>query len=1810
MPKIGLTINEWNDHIGQNLNDAKNVLLDYLDKIMEKHEAWIYYATPEQIISQFDSLLPSLRNSASNLPLFGVPFAVKDNIDVAGWPTTAACPSFSYIAEADATVVSRLKAAGAIVVGKTNLDQFATGSVGTRSPFGIVKNSFNPQYISGGSSSGSAWVVANGLVPFALGTDTAGSGRIPAAFNNIVGLKPTKGWLSTKGVVPACCLNDTVSVFALTVEDAFTVATLAAAPDPDDCYSRTHPATTPAAFQKIPVLAIPDKLKFFGDQLAEAAWLAALQKMNTLGVEIKTIDFSPFYQLAEQLYGGAWIAERTAALGDILNHATHMDPIVHSIVMEGTRFTAVEAWKAEYQRAQLVKHIQSILAEVDALLVPTSSTIRTIKEIQEEPIQYSSQLGIYASCTNLADLSALALPAPFRADGLPAGISLLALPWHDRALANFGQHWQKHLALPLGAISRSNQIKFNPLIPSLQHIQIAIPGNYSVGTSSLHTLLRSNYAVLIKETTTAPHYNLHAVCDGFNKIPALTHSNVGSTIAVELWEIPLGLFGQFVAEIPPPLGLGSVTLSNGEVVKGIIFCQLELPSDAVEITEAGSWSNWLASCKSSPKKFTTVLIANRGEIACRAIRTLKHLGIRSVAIYSDSDRNALHVKNADVAIALAGDKVNDTYTNIEKILAAAKTSAAQAIWPGYGFLSESQPFADACEKAGIVFIGPTPQQIREFGLKHRARELATEAGLPISPGTPLLNTIEEALEAAKKIGYPVMLKSTAGGGGIGMTRCANESELQKAWENVRHLSEQFFGNADVFIERCIDHARHIEVQIFGDGNGKVVALGERDCSLQRRNQKVIEETPAPNLPKATRDLMLTASVQLGKLVKYRSAGTVEYIYDASTDVFYFLEVNTRLQVEHAVTEYVTGIDLVACMIQVAAGDSIDWSSLQKTPTGASIEVRLYAEDPIKNFQPCPGLLTQVIFPKGENVRIDSGVETGSDVSPHYDPMIAKLIVYGETRDTALQQLQDALSATQLHGITTNLDYLRQIVETDEFQSGNVWTGFLNNFTATSAAIEVLQPGTLSTIQDYPGRIGYWDVGVPPSGPMDDFAFRLANRIVGNHESAAGLEFTLQGPTLKFREDAIISLTGGYCAVELDGNKVEYWQPISIKTGQTLKVGRAQSGCRTYLAIRNGFDVPEYLGSRSTFTLGQFGGHAGRTLRVADVLPISQPQLTVCTTPAPISSPQALDEVLIPIYGNIWTIKVLYGPHGAPDFLTQDSIDEFFATDWQVHYNSNRLGIRLIGPKPSWTRANGGEAGLHPSNIHDCMYAMGSVNFTGDFPVILTHDGPSLGGFVCPVTIAKAELWKVGQVKPGDHIRFHPISVEEALALEQAQTETIETLLPVHMPLYPSPSLANTEFGSAAILALIPGTATTPKAVYRQAGDNYILIEYGEYSLDLALRLRVYLLMNALHKCNVPGIAELSPGVISLQVHYNSNELSQSKLMTLLLDLEKTLGDVSRLKVPSRILWMPMAFEDSAALGAVQRYRESVRATAPWLPNNVDFLQRINGLPRREIVSDIIYAASWLVLGLGDVYLGASCAVPVDPRHRLLSSKYSPARTFTAEGTVGVGGMYLSIYGMDSPGGYQLVGRTLPIWNRFMQNPQFVDGKPWLLRFFDQIRFYPVSETELTQLREDFRHGRTTIRIEETLFDFVEYQHLLKDNASSIEKFRQFQAVAFEAEVALWAQEEQNNPEPTGKDNSVPEVEEDENALPVQADMNGNIWKVLVKSGDIVEASQTLVIVEAMKMELAINAPQKGRVKRIVCQPGHSVSPGDTLLWLE
>ncbi|MCX8499784.1 MAG: 5-oxoprolinase/urea amidolyase family protein, partial [Caulobacteraceae bacterium] len=476
---------------------------------------------------------------------------------------------------------------------------------------------------------------------------------------------------------------------------------------------------------------------------------------------------------------------------------------------------------------------------------------------------------------------------------------------------------------------------------------------------------------------------------------------------------------------------------------------------------------------------------------------------------------------------------------------------------------------------------------------------------------------------------------------------------------------------------------------------------------------------------------------------------------------------TRLQVEHGVTEQVTGVDLVEWMVRGAAGDYRFLDQWSGETQGASIQVRLYAEDPAQDYRPSSGVLTQVAFPQG--VRADGWVVDGTEVSAFYDPLLAKLIVTAPDRAGAVAALQSALDQTRLEGIETNLDWLRTVVRSEAFVSGQVSTRALEDVYWTPQTIQVISGGPATSVQDWPGRQGYWDVGVPPSGPMDPLAFRLGNRLLGNGEDAAGLEITALGPTLKFNRSAVLCLTGAEFDAKLDGKPVAPYAPFVAEAGQVLKIGRVMdAGLRGYLLFQGGLDVPSYLGSRSTFTLGGFGGHAGRNLTAGDVL-------RLCDNSG-LEPEFALSQALRPLTTRHWTIRVLSGPHGAPDFFTPDDVAMISGTDWKVHYNSNRTGVRLIGPKPQWARRDGGEAGLHPSNIHDNAYAIGAVDFTGDMPIILGPDGPSLGGFVCPFVIIQADLWKAGQLAPGDSLRFEVVNDGQAAQALAAQ-EQLLTLTP-------------------------------------------------------------------------------------------------------------------------------------------------------------------------------------------------------------------------------------------------------------------------------------------------------------------------------------------------------------------------------------------------------------------------------------------------
>ena len=1196
------------------------------------------------------------------------------------------------------------------------------------------------------------------------------------------------------------------------------------------------------------------------------------------------------------------------------------------------------------------------------------------------------------------------------------------------------------------------------------------------------------------------------------------------------------------------------------------------------------------------KPIERILVANRGEIAVRIMKSAQKMGLETVAVFSEADRGAPHVQMADIAECIGSSPVDQSYLSPGKILQAAKIHQVDAIHPGYGLLSEDADFAEACEAEGLIFIGPTPSHLHEFGLKHRARALASETGVPLAPGSGLISDPESAKREAEAIGYPVMLKGTAGGGGIGMALCATPEELEGNFEGVRRLTSSNFGNAGIFLEKFFPEARHLEVQVFGDGQGQALSLGVRDCSAQRRNQKVLEETPPIGVNPETLISLEKSARNLAKHVSYRSAGTVEFLYDQKLDSFFFLEVNTRLQVEHGVTELVHGVDLVEWMIRLAQGDTGMFGDPPNPAQGHAVQARIYAENPARNFEPCTGLITHIKFP--EHVRWDGWIEDGTEVTPFYDPLLAKILAHGKDRNEAIQKLEKALSQTEIHGIQTNLEYLSEWVGKYWSRTDPIHTRSLENFSFSPSTVDVLRPGTQTTVQDYPGRLRYWDVGVPPSGPMDSLSFRLGNRIVGNQERAAGLEITTVGPRLRFNQSCVIAICGAFAKVLLNDKPLDFWQAHEVSEGDLLDLGQVgPHGMRYYLAVSGGLEIPDYLGSQSTFTLGKFGGHCGRALQTGDIL-----RLGDCETVEPFQKvmPHGIPEV-----SDHWTLHTLYGPHAAPDFLTVDYMETFFEAEWEVHYNSDRTGVRLLGSQPQWARPDGGEAGLHPSNLHDNPYAVGAVDFTGDMPVILGPDGPSLGGFACPATVITADLWKLGQLRPGDRVRFRLISHPESLELLTRQEELLFQNPNPGSPL----SIPNRTPGEMESV-LESGQSEEDEWIIRQSGDRNLLIEFGEPALDLRVRFKVHLFYQLLVGSKITGIIDLTPGIRSLQVHFEPQACTRSEVIDWIISNMSMLEEEKETSVPSRVVWLPLSWDDPSTRLAVEKYQKSVRPDAPWCPDNIEFIQRINGLSDIEKVRQIAYEATYVVLGLGDVYLGAPVATPLDPRHRLVTTKYNPARTWTPENAVGIGGAYLCVYGMEGPGGYQLMGRTIQMWNRYNRGGTFPGGKPWLLRFFDQIRFYPVTASELEEIRHDFPLGRYSLQIEESSFDLKQYESFLSDNQENISRFKSVQQKAFEEERSRWEDEEGEFSDTPPE----PEIE-DEQVIPmgtegVESQVTGNLWKWLVQLGEEVEAGENLVVIESMKMEIVVESPARGLVHSILKVEGELVKTGEFLLLLD
>ncbi|GAB1199152.1 hypothetical protein APSETT444_008498 [Aspergillus pseudonomiae] len=1122
----------------------------------------------------------------------------------------------------------------------------------------------------------------------------------------------------------------------------------------------------------------------------------------------------------------------------------------------------------------------------------------------------------------------------------------------------------------------------------------------------------------------------------------------------------------------------------------------------------------------------TLLVANRGEIAVRILKTAK-----------------------------------------DQIIELAKRNHVDAIIPGYGFLSENADFARAIAEAGMVFAGPSPECIEAFGLKHTARDLATKAGVPIVPGsTGLVTSEDDAVKVARELGFPVMLKATAGGGGMGLLTCSSEDEVRESFATVRSRGEALFKNAGMFIERYYPSSHHIEVQVFGNGDGKAIAIGERECSIQRRHQKVIEECPSPFVTRhpGLRKSLSDAAVRLAESIKYGSAGTIEYLVDDETGAFFFLEMNTRLQVEHGITELCYGVDLVELMLKQADAQLSGKKGLEAafltsipvdSPSGAAIEARVYAENPTKDFAPCPGTLQSVEWKELPGSRIDT---------------------------------------------------------------------FLDNFQWKLSAIDVMSGGAYTLIEDWPGRPTLGK-GFCHSGPMDPLAFRIANALVGNPVGLEALEITLSGPELRFLGPALISLCGAPIEASLDHVPVRMWSRIRVEAGQRLKIGKTiKNGCRAYLAVFGGFlNVAEWFGSKSTSPMVGVGGYQGRQLASGDLLSITN---NVPDTRGELSIP----EHLIPQYPDHWELLSMPGPYDE-GYLTPESIDMLYETEWKISHNAARGGIRLLGPKPKWARPDGGEGGAHPSNLIEYGYAIGSLNWTGDDPVIFPQDAPDFGGFISSHTIVKADLWKLGQVKAGDTLKYRSTSLEDALAARNHMERFVrEVVKCCHdggnfgdiTPLRDTPPSALTaEARGTGVVHQIPEQGTQPlvnyRQVHKQAGDDYILIDYGTGSFDLNHRCRVTALKKILNEGN--GDITFNNGLVSmigcgnsLMLYYDGTKLPQQKLIAYLCNLETRLGDLSEAKMPSRLFKLPLAFESQRQKDAIDRYMETQRPYASYLPDNMDFVAKNNAFTKAE-VENIYLTARLMVVSVG-FFTALPLALPVDPRQRMNCPKMNPSRVYTPAGSVSWGGSCMALYNVDSPGGYQMTGMTIPGVDILGSKRGYAPDRPWLFEEFDQITFYRVSEEEYEKELALFNSGRYEYQWEEVTFDMAEHNKLLRDTKEEVAAIRARQRKAqvemdkLEAELLeRWAKEKAEKGVPV---NAIESLLKDPQVLPIEAPLNANIWKVEVKQGDKIDEGQVMVILEAMKLEIAVRAELHAAgatVEKVLVQPGDSIEAGKPLV---
>ncbi|KAI2466913.1 AHS2-domain-containing protein [Annulohypoxylon bovei var. microspora] len=1222
-----------------------------------------------------------------------------------------------------------------------------------------------------------------------------------------------------------------------------------------------------------------------------------------------------------------------------------------------------------------------------------------------------------------------------------------------------------------------------------------------------------------------------------------------------------------------------------------------------------------------------VLIANRGEIAVQCIRACKELSIKSIAVFTPADSGSLHVRLADTSVLLE-DEGPRAYTNIDAILDICKKHAVDAVFPGYGFLSENVDFARRVHDAGMVFVGPDSEAIYQMGLKHVARDLAVAAGVPIIQGSKLLGSAEEALALSRNMGFPIMLKASGGGGGMGQQACWSEEEVPAAFSNVESRSKELFGDSGVFMEKYYPTSHHIEVQVFGNGV-EVIHFGERECSIQRRRQKVIEECPSPYLvdKPQIRDRLVSSALTLAKSIKYQSAGTVEFLVDDETGDFFFLEMNTRLQVEHGITESCYGVDLVVLMLRQAEYQLVGKSGIPsdellaiqtKAPSGAAIEVRVCCENPADSFMPSSGHVQSISWPD-KSARVDTWIQLGSFVSPYFDSLLAKVIVHSPTRAESIVTMQKSLHASEVGGLVTNLAFLESIVYSNEFSRGKTLTTFLETqFTFQPTGMQVLKPGAFTTVQQAQPRTrkGY---GIPISGPGDDLSVRIANLLVGNAENVECLEIIAQGPEIRFHSACVITVAGSSFPLEVNGKPRDMWSRIITEPNDIIKIGAsATPGGRCYLSVKGGFPgLPEWLGSKSTTPSLALGGLQGRRLRSGDFFELKHLEQSN------IPSAYQLPPSLIPP-SDAKSIYVMHGPHDSDDFITAAGRQTIYSSEWTVDYNCNRTGIRLEGPKIQWARTHGEEGGSHPSNVVDYPYpSPGGVNWTGDSPVIFPQDAPGLGGFVCSSTVVSADMWKLGKLKPGDKTTLTPISYKSARELAQQKAKFLG-IVANHISsgiLEHENPISLLEVGEVAsdtdaILKIVAGSVGGPTLTLRQGGDRFIIVNIDISSQKIGLDTSVAAnnLARAIQNSDTPGTF-VHVNINSIMVEYEPEIIAQSDVVALINMAHQQSSNLEK-PVSGRRFILPIVFDHPSIREAEQRYSTMQRDKAVYVDDNVTYVQKNNGLASRSDVFDILRKTRFLVVTVGFM-TGLPIMWPLDPLARLTAQKYNPTRITTPPGTVALGGGLFCVYPADQPGGYMMLARSIPVWDTYALRPGFRESKPWLCEPCDLIEFEEVSLEQYTEIWRQFEAGTYKIKVEETTFD-VHAELAREHEASRIPTTLEFRAKQAAAEEKMRIREEKLLSEwklvqENNRGSAPKELDDTASGIKVLSPQIGKVWKLHVKSGDTIEKGKAIVVLEAMKMEIEVPADESHHglvVKELLVQEGTLVSPGTHLVLLD